>query len=127
MPVTMLYAGLLGLWFVALSVKVIQGRGRYKVNLGDGGNASMQRLIRGQANFNEYVPLALLLMALLESAGTSALVMHALGASLLVARILHGVALSFTEHFFFGRFVGTLLTYLMLVAAAGLCLWQFFA
>lgn len=127
MPVTMLYAGLLGLWFVVLSVKVVQGRGRYKVNLGDGGNAAMVRLIRGQANFNEYVPLALILMALLESNGVSAMVLHGLGASLFIARVLHGVALSFTEHFFFGRFVGTLLTYLMLVAAAGLCLWQAFA
>jgi len=51
-------------------------------------------------------------------------VLHALGIGLLVARLLHGFALSFTQHFRFGRFYGAALTFLVLAVAAALCVWQ---
>ena len=50
--------------------------------------------------------------------------LHGLGASLVVSRLLHGIALSYTEKWFFGRFFGTLLTFILLLAAGGLCIWQ---
>ena len=59
MFVTPLYAGLLAVWFLVLSIKVVQGRG-HGPSLGDGGDPHMLRLMRGHANFAEYVPLALL-------------------------------------------------------------------
>jgi len=124
MMVTPLYAGLLVLWFLVLSVRVIRRRGAEKIALGDGGNAGMMRLIRGHANFAEYVPLALLLMALLELGHFSIYVLHALGLTLLVARLLHGYALSFAQHFMFGRVAGAGLTFLVLLIEAGLCLYQ---
>jgi uncharacterized membrane protein YecN with MAPEG domain len=61
-----LYAGLLALWLVVLSLRVIQARRAARVSLGDGGNRALQRAIRGQANFAEYVPIALLLLLILE-------------------------------------------------------------
>jgi uncharacterized protein len=123
MIVTPLYAGLLGFWFLVLSARVVQRR-QDGITLGDGGDARMLRLIRGHANFAEYVPLILLLMALLELGHTSTYVLHALGMGLLVARLLHGFALSFTQHFRFGRFYGAALTFLVLAVAAALCVWQ---
>lgn len=125
MNITMIYAGLLALWFLVLSAKVIQGRtGPKGPNLGDGGDADMLRLIRGHANFAEYVPLILVMMAMLEYSGASDLLMHLLGATLLVARGLHGYALSFSAHFKFGRFWGTALTLLLLLVCGSLCLWN---
>jgi uncharacterized membrane protein YecN with MAPEG domain len=124
MMVTPLYAGLLVLWFLVLSMRVIRRRGAEKIALGDGGNAGMMRLIRGHANFAEYVPLALLLMALLEMSRYSIYVLHALGITLLVARLLHGYALSFTSQFMFGRVAGAGLTFLVLLIEAVLCLYQ---
>ena len=63
MTITLLYAGLLAIWFLVLSIRVIQGRmGPGNPSLGDGGNPVMLRRIRGHANFAEYVPLILLLM-----------------------------------------------------------------
>lgn len=123
MFVTPLYAGLLTLWFLVLSWRVIQRR-RGGNFLGDGGDPAMLRVIRGQANFAEYVPLALLLMGLLEASRYSIYVLHALGVTLLVARLLHGFALSFTAKFTFGRYWGALLTFTVLGIAAVLCLYQ---
>ena len=124
MVVTPLYAGLLALWFVALSVRVINRRGHYKVSLGDGGNTMLQRAIRGHANFSEYVPLALLLLGILELSRFPGYVLHGLGATLLAARLLHGYALSFTGHFRFGRMAGAALTFAVIAIAGVLCLYQ---
>ncbi len=124
MVVTPLYAGLLVLWFLLLSIRVIRRRGSDKIMLGDGGNAGILRVIRAQANFAEYVPLALLLMAILELSHFSIYALHALGIMLVVARLLHGYALSFTQQFAFGRIGGAGLTFIVLLVEAVLCLYQ---
>src|SRR3546814_4049169 len=90
MIVTPLYAGLLGLWFFVLCMRVVVARGQLGINLGDGGNETMNRRIRGHANFVEYVPLCLLLIAILEFSHFSIYLIHALGLALLIGRILHG-------------------------------------
>lgn len=123
MTITLLYGGLLGLWFMVLSVRVIQGRGK-GFHLGDGGDAQMLRLMRGHANFAEYVPLTLLLIGMLEMSGTPALWIHALGASLLLGRLLHGYAFCFHTHFPIGRSGGIVLTFLSLLGASALAIWQ---
>ena len=124
MVVTPLYAAALVLWFLVLTLRVVQERGKSRVSLGDGGNTALQRAIRGHANFAEYVPLALLLLAILEISRFSLYVIHALGLTLLLARLLHGYALSFTAQFRFGRSAGALLTVIVLAIEALLCLYQ---
>ncbi len=123
MEITSLYAGLLALLFLALSLRVIQGRGK-GIGLGDGGDGGMLRLMRGHANFAEYVPLILLLMALLEYHGTQAAILHGLGAALCIARAAHGYAFCFSDHSPRARLLGAALTLLVLLAAGGLSLWQ---
>jgi uncharacterized protein len=124
MPITMLYAGALALVLLVLSVRVIQARGSTKVFMGDGGNELMIRRMRGQGNFVEYVPMALILLGLLEYRGTAPWLLHALGATLLVARLLHGYTFAFATHFPAGRFLGTLGTQLAVGAGGLLALWQ---
>ena len=123
MVVTPLYAGLLVIVFVVLSWRVIQFRQR-GIPLGDGGNPKMMRLIRGHANFAEYVPLILVMMGFLEVGHTSIYVLHGLGIVLLVSRFLHGYALSFTDRFQFGRAWGAGLTFAVLGICGVLCLLQ---
>lgn len=123
MVITPLYAGLLAVWFLVLSIRVVQQRGQ-GVSIGHGDDAVLLRRIRGHGNFAEYVPLILLMIALLELGGTRSWVLHALGATLVIARILHGTALSYTEKWRFGRFYGTLLTFILLLTAGLLCVWQ---
>ena len=124
MVVTPLYAALLALWFLLLTLRVVQERGRSKVALGDGGDPKLQRRIRGHANFAEYVPVALLLLAILELSRFSIYVIHALGFALLLGRVLHGYAFAFRAEFRFGRFWGVLLTVVVLTVEALLCLYQ---
>ena len=125
MIVTPLYAGILAVGYLVLSLRVVGRRRSARIGLGDGGDAEMQRRIRGHGNFAEYVPLILLLMALIEIGGaTSILILHALGITLVIARLLHGYALSFSSHFFLGRFLGTILTFVVLLVAGLLCLWR---
>lgn len=124
MPITLLYAGLLGLWFLILSVRVIGGRRSGQVSLGDGGSESLLRRIRAHGNFAEYVPFILVLMAALENTGVQGWWLHVVGVPLLVGRLLHGYAFSFTEHFVVGRVVGMVLTLTALSVAVALCLWR---
>lgn len=125
MMITLGYAGALGLWFFVLSVRVIQGRiGPGNPSLGDGGNPMMLRRIRGHGNFAEYVPLLLAMIGFLELSGEPKLVIHILGATLLLGRLLHGFAFSFTENSPFGRTGGVALTLLCLLAASSLCLYR---
>jgi uncharacterized membrane protein YecN with MAPEG domain len=121
MTITALYAGILALLFLALSARVVQMRGKGMPSLGDGGNNDLLRRIRGHANFAEYVPMLLVMLAILESGGLPSTWVHALGATLVIARVLHGYALSFTASFKFGRFWGTLLTFVLLAVCGALC------
>ena len=124
MFVTPLYAGILTLWFVVLSIRVMNLRG--DVPFGDSGDIAITRVIRAQANFAEYVPLALLLMGFLEVTRYSIYLLHALGVILVVARLLHGLALSFGWQPRFGRVTGAGLTVLVLLIEAVLCIYQGF-
>lgn len=60
MRVTALYAAPLALLFLVLSVRVIQSALR-PGGTGDGGDHLLLRCMRVQANFAEYVPIALIL------------------------------------------------------------------
>ena len=124
MFVTPLYAGLLTLWFVVLSIRVMNLRS--DVPYGDSGDIAITRVIRAQANFAEYVPLALLLMGYLEATRYSIYLLHALGVILVVARLLHGLALSFGWRPRVGRVTGAGLTVLVLLVEAVLCIYQGF-
>lgn len=123
MTITPLYAGLLAFWFLLLSWRVVQMR-VHGISLGDGGNPEMLRRIRGHGNFSEYVPFILLMIGFLEVSRFPAWSIHALGATLVAARVLHGYALSFSEQFKFGRFWGTFLTFCLLAVCGGLCVYQ---
>lgn len=123
MFVTPLYAGLLALWFVLLSARVVNLR-RRGIIFGDNGEVDVIRVVRAQANFAEYVPLALLLLGFLEVSRHSIYLLHALGLVLLVARLLHGAALSFGWQMRNGRIVGAALTFVVLLIEGVLCIYQ---
>lgn len=123
MLITSIYAGLLGLWFLVLSVRVIQGRWR-GISIGDGGDPQMLRLIRGHANFAEYTPMVLVMIAIAEYQGLAATWVHAWGISLLLGRLLHGYAFCFHDNFPPGRMAGTVLTYVALLGSSLSLLWM---
>lgn len=87
--VTVLYAGLLGLFSLALSASCGMLRSKKNVDVGDGGDRELMAAMRRHANFTEHVPLALLLIAGLELNGAGARAVHGLGLTLLAGRVLH--------------------------------------
>ncbi len=90
---TAFYAGLLGLIYAGLSGWVIGGRLGGNVLFGDGGQDGLQRRIRSHANFIEYVPLTLLLIALYEAGGGAHAWVQGLLIVLVIARILHPIGM----------------------------------
>ncbi len=122
MVVTPLYASLLAILYLALTVGVVRNRYRFEVSLGDGGHADLNRVIRGHGNFSEYAPIALLLMVIAEAANADKTLIHAIGAMLLAGRILHAYALAMTTGNMQARRWGMILTILAMAIGAGTCL-----
>ena len=120
-----LYIGLAALLLVVLSLRVIQLRYRYRVELGDGGHEPLARAIRVQANFVEYVPLALLVILLADLVGHAKWTVHVMGIALIVGRLAHAWGLATAHGPSIGRSVGVGLTVLVLIAGAVLAFFGF--
>jgi uncharacterized membrane protein YecN with MAPEG domain len=88
MIITPLYAGLLALFYLILSARVVQLRGPGGPSLGDGGNPVLLRRIRAHANLAEYTPFILLMTGFLELSKFPPAVLHGLGITLLVCGLL---------------------------------------
>ncbi|MCR6496830.1 MAPEG family protein [Thermomonas sp. S9] len=121
--ITLLITALHVLLMLVLLARISQIRHARKIGLGDGGDPELLRRIRVHANFVEHVPVALLLLALLELSGLPAPWLWGLGGALLLARALHAAGLSRTGGYSFGRFWGTALTWLVLLLMALAGVW----
>lgn len=124
--VTTLYAGILGLIYLALAFFTIQGRFKYRINLGAGDNENMEKRVRIHGNFAEYAPFALLLMLLVEVDGAAEWIIHALGISLVIGRILHPVGIFFKFGPSIGRTGGMILTLGVILIASVLSIKSYF-
>ncbi len=118
------YAGLLGLLLIALSINVVLARRRYRVRLGVGTEEGMQQAVRVQANFAEYVPLAVVLLVLSDLTKMPEIAVHAAGLVLVTSRLLHAWGLSHSPGRTFGRFYGTAGTWIVII---GLSLWLMYS
>lgn len=121
MPVTAFYASLLAALFFYLSVRVIQQRREARVEIGPGENRELLRRMRVHANFTEYAPFILLLLALAESLGVTGFLLHPVGLALIAGRCIHAYGLSQSPHNIKQRVLGMTLTFGALGAAALLC------
>lgn len=121
--ITGLYAGILGFLGLVLASRVVQQRQQHRIGLGDEGNEEMQRAMRVFGNFTEYVPMILLLIGFGEMLGAHKWMTHALGASLVVARLLHAYGLSRTSGTSLERLLGVTLTWLALLVSSAMLIW----
>lgn len=90
---TAVFAALLAIEFILLSGWIIKGRLDHQALFGDANDSEFGKRIRAQANFAEYVPFALLLIALLEARGGSHALVLTLLVILLVARLIHPIGM----------------------------------
>ena len=108
------YAALFGIGMILLSAPVIRLRATAGVNIGSGGHPALERAIRVQGNYGEYVPLTLLLLAFAEIGGSPDWLIHGLCGLLLVGRVLHALGVSRTEEDTRFRVFGMVATFAVL-------------
>jgi len=118
MHIVLLYAGLLALLFIALSVRTLRLRRRLRVAVGDGGDERLLRAVRVHANFAEYAPFGLFLIYLVEMTGESTILVHVLGFALLVGRASHAIGVAQVKETFAFRVAGMALTLTVIAIAA---------
>ncbi len=122
--VTLLYAlVLVGLGLVLLFL-VSAKRGQLNVSLDTGGDRGLTEAIRRHANWVETVPVALIMMMLVEMNGAPKDWLHGLGTLLSIARVLHPFGLNQDNLMKPLRFVGMGGTLLATLGLCGIGVWQ---
>lgn len=122
LPLTSLFAALLTLLYIVLAIRIIRLRWKERVGLGTGESLPLKAAVRVHGNFAEYVPLGLILLALMELNNASEGLMFAMGGLLFVARIFHAIGLTKSVGVSIYRTIGVLGTFAMLIISAGFLL-----
>ncbi len=118
LPVTALYAALLALVGIVLAGFVGRARVAADVSLGDGGKPALIEAMRRHANFAEFVPLFLVLLAIVELNGAAKWWLHTLGAVMVISRIIHPFGLRYDRMNTPQRMVGIIGTFATTVAVS---------
>ncbi|MGB3167176.1 MAG: MAPEG family protein [Alteraurantiacibacter sp.] len=113
--ITLLSAGLAAFINIWLAIRCGRARMRGKVAHGDGGDALLGRAMRAHANFTEYTPLFLILVAALELTGHGGWPLGVGAGLFLAGRIFHAVGMD-AEVPGYARTVGVLCTIPTLLA-----------
>lgn len=122
--VSPLYIALCGLLILVLAMMVVRARLKYKIGIGAGGHADLERIIRVHANAVEYVPMTLLLIVALEVTGGAAWLIHSAGSALFIARLLHLWGLGHSAGPSKARQLGIAINWLVIMITAILILWK---
>lgn len=122
--ITALYAVPLTAGFLLLANLVSARRAATGISILHGDDIQLALRIRRHGNFAEYVPLALILMALCETRGLSAPWLHAMGAVLVASRLLHALGLDPAKPAAPLRIAGGTGTQAVMLAAAAWLAWS---
>ena len=117
---TSVIAALLTVIFIRLSFAVIRLRRKNQVALGDGGHEDLERAIRAQGNFAEYVPFGIILIACLELNGAPWWLIAIPGVTLIIGRLIHARGINIPPPDFSKRILGMKFTFNTLIALAAL-------
>ncbi len=124
LPITALYAALLMIIVGYLGYKIGSLRGSTGISIFHGDNMEVATAMRRHGNFTENVPMALILMGIVEANGGNGIFLHVMGVALVLARIAHPIGLHHDSISHPLRAVGALGTFLVMVVLAGMALWQ---
>ena len=116
--ITTLFASVLALVYIQLSLRVHQLQKLHQDSMESGDADALQSAIRTHGNFVEYVPLSLVLMALLEINDAPSLLVSALGACLFVGVGLHVKGMRDSQHGISNRVAGMKWLFLSLALLA---------
>jgi uncharacterized membrane protein YecN with MAPEG domain len=118
--ITSIIAATLTIIFVKLSFTVIGLRRKNGIGLGSGGYEDLERAIRAQGNFAEYVPFGIILIACLELNGAPWLLVTISGVTLIIGRWIHAKGMNVPPPDFSKRVLGMKLTFGTLISLAAL-------
>jgi len=110
---TSLYASLIAIILIILSIRVIAVRGNpaFKFfTLKSDDKFTLERVIRGHSNLIEYAPIFLILLYFFEITKSNSFYVHVYGFAFLIGRLMHGYCFAFTKKNMFLRVGGTVLT-----------------
>lgn len=118
LPITLTTAAACAVINLWLALRLVRGRVKGKVLIGDGGDAGMLAGMRAHANFTEYAPFVLILMSGIELAGGSPLWLQIAAVAFVIARIAHPIGMARGDANAF-RAGGILVTWVVLALLAG--------
>ena len=116
--VTSIIAAVLTIIFIKLSFAVIGLRRKNQVGIGNGGHEDLERAIRAQGNFAEYVPFGIILIACLELNGAPWWLVAIPGITLIIGRLIHAVGINEPPPNFSKRILGMKFTFATLFTLA---------
>lgn len=125
LTLTGFYAALLTLLYLILAVRIIRLRWKHRVGIGTGQAEDLKAAVRVHGNFIEYVPLALILLAIIEFSGIATLWVHGIGIVLVIARLAHAVGLTRTVGASTPRAIGVAGTFAVLILEAGILIGRY--
>lgn len=111
--VSALYVVFGALLIIKFSLDVVRLRRQYRISIGDGGVSDLQLAIRIHGNAVEYIPLATLLLVVMEMNGADIWLIHLLGLFFFFGRLLHAWGLR--SRTMLWRRNGMILTFLTLL------------
>ena len=114
--VTSIIASVLTIILIRLSFAVIGLRIKNKVGLGSGGHEDLERAIRAQGNFAEYVPFGIILLACLELNGAPWWLVAIPGIALIFGRLIHAKGINIPPPDFSKRVMGMKFTFGTLIS-----------
>ncbi len=116
--ITALAAAAFGLVYIVLTMRVGLFRARKSIFLGDGDNTDLLKRIRVHGNFAEFVPMVIILLALIEGMGAAPHIVLGIAVMFLVVRVAHAIGLSTNEGPSVGRIIGGFGTILILLGSS---------
>mgnify|MGYP004712804863 FL=1 len=111
--VSALYVVFGALLIIKFSLDVVRLRRQYRISIGDGGVSDLQLAIRIHGNAVEYIPLATLLLVVMEMNGADIWLIHLPGLFFFFGRLLHAWGLR--SRTMLWRRNGMILTFLTLL------------
>lgn len=123
--ITALYASIFAIMMIVLANMVSAMRTDSNISILHGDNMLLALRMRRHGNFIENIPMALIMMMLIESQGASVFWLHLMGIILVVARVLHVIGIDAERTISPLRLMGGIATQLCLVSAAGFLIFGF--
>jgi len=124
LPISMLYLSLLSLTALTITIGIVKVRMKTGISLGDGDDDNLKRVMRVQSNLLENLLPFSILFILLELNNTSIILLHTIGTVFLIARLIHAFGFSKKSGRSFGRYYGTVFSWLSLAVLIVVNLYQ---